>query len=68
MGRNQFDTFSHLLDNVFVAEVYHYSHGCKVSDILPDGVWMAERDERFNRRHRVGAVVNGFEAPSCVVE
>jgi hypothetical protein len=36
-SRNTFDTFSHLLDNVFLAAVYQYSQGCKISDNLPAG-------------------------------
>jgi hypothetical protein len=52
-SQNKFDTFSHLLDNVFLEALYHYSHGCKVSDILPVGDWMAEGYVRSNRAHSV---------------
>ena len=41
-SQNNFDTFSHLLDNHFLEAVYHYSQGCTGSHILPVGDWMAE--------------------------
>jgi hypothetical protein len=59
-SQNTFDTFSHLLDNVFLEALYQYSHGCKISDILHAGDWMAEGYETSNQAYAAVTVAVGL--------
>jgi hypothetical protein len=59
-SQNTFDTFSHLLDNLFVKPVYQNAQGCNASEILLDVDSMEEGYEKSNRAHRVELVAVGF--------